>query len=209
VAPGLTYVEAGVTIGKGTVVEPFSVIRTGVRIAAFSRVGPFAHVRSGTRIERGAEVGNFVEVKASRLGARARALHLSYLGDAEVGPAANVGAGTITANFDGKAKHRTKIGPGAFVGSGTVLVAPVNVGAKARTGAGAVVLARSDVPAGATAVGVPARVVGSRKRSVRTSEKSHGNQESPHRGAKVHRKRGVAQGAARRQGARDRLRPRP
>jgi bifunctional UDP-N-acetylglucosamine pyrophosphorylase/glucosamine-1-phosphate N-acetyltransferase len=159
VAPHLTCIEAGVSIGEGTVIEPFSVIRSAVTIAPFSRVGPFAHLRPMTRIDRGAQVGNFVEVKGSRIGAGTRALHLSYLGDAEVGPDANIGAGTITANFDGKKKHRTRIGQGAFIGSGTVLVAPVAVGRRARTGAGAIVLANQDVPHDATVVGVPARSV--------------------------------------------------
>jgi bifunctional UDP-N-acetylglucosamine pyrophosphorylase/glucosamine-1-phosphate N-acetyltransferase len=171
VAPHLTCIEAGVSIGEGCVIEPFSVIRSAVTIAAFSRVGPFAHVRPGSRLERGVQVGNFVEVKGSRIGAGTRALHLSYLGDADVGPDANIGAGTITANFDGRKKHRTRIGPGAFIGSGTVLVAPVAVGRGARTGAGAIVLGGRDVPAGATVVGVPARILKPKR-----SESRHGNQ---------------------------------
>jgi bifunctional UDP-N-acetylglucosamine pyrophosphorylase/glucosamine-1-phosphate N-acetyltransferase len=111
-------------------------------------------------LERGAQVGNFVEVKASHLREGVRAKHLTYLGDAEVGPQANIGCGTITANYDGKDKHRTTIGAGAHIGSGTVLVAPVTVGAGARTGANAVVTARHHVPPGTTVVGVPARPLG-------------------------------------------------
>jgi bifunctional UDP-N-acetylglucosamine pyrophosphorylase/glucosamine-1-phosphate N-acetyltransferase len=110
-------------------------------------------------LEEGAEVGNFVEVKKSTLGPGAKAKHLAYLGDATVGAGANIGCGTITANYDGRRKHATKIGARAHVGSGTVLVAPVEVGEDATTGAGAVVLAGQDVPPGATAVGVPARVL--------------------------------------------------
>jgi bifunctional UDP-N-acetylglucosamine pyrophosphorylase/glucosamine-1-phosphate N-acetyltransferase len=178
VAPHLTCIEAGVSIGEGCVIEPFSVIRAAVTIAPFSRVGPFAHVRPGSKLERGVQVGNFVEVKGSRLGTGVRALHLSYLGDADVGPDANIGAGTITANFDGRKKHRTRIGPGAFIGSGTVLVAPVAVGRSARTGAGAIVLGGEDVPAGATVAGVPARILKQRR-----SEKRHGNQEPQDRDA--------------------------
>lgn len=158
--PFLTHIEAGVCIEPGAVVHPFSVIRRGVSIRARATVGPYAHLRPGTVLAEGSRVGNFVEVKASTLGADAKALHLSYLGDAEVGPRANIGAGTITANFDGRRKHRTRIGADARIGSGTVLVAPVEVGDGAVTGAGAVVTAGRDVPPGSTAVGVPARVVG-------------------------------------------------
>jgi bifunctional UDP-N-acetylglucosamine pyrophosphorylase / glucosamine-1-phosphate N-acetyltransferase len=165
VSPAQTVIEAGVSIGAGAVIEPFSVIRAGVSIAPFARVGPFAHVRPRSRIEQGAQVGNFVEVKESRLGKNSRALHLSYLGDADVGTDANIGAGTITANYDGSKKHRTRVGAGAFIGSGTVLVAPVSVGARARTGAGAIVLANRNVPKDATVVGVPARTVSKKKRA--------------------------------------------
>ncbi len=157
VHPATTHIEVDVTIGAGSVIEPFVVLRKGVRIAARCRVGPFAHLRHGTVLEEGADVGNFVEVKASRLGPGALARHLTYLGDAEVGAAANIGAGVITANFDGKMKHRTRIGAKAFIGSGTVLVAPVSIGAGATTGAGAVVLKEQDVAPGSVVVGVPAR----------------------------------------------------
>jgi bifunctional UDP-N-acetylglucosamine pyrophosphorylase/glucosamine-1-phosphate N-acetyltransferase len=100
-------------------------------------------------------MGNFGEVKNSRLGAGAKMGHFSYLGDASVGAGANIGAGTVTCNFDGKQKHRTEIGEGAFIGSDTMLVAPVKIGKGARTGAGSVVT--HDVPDGATVVGVPAK----------------------------------------------------
>ncbi len=158
-APETTYVECDVEIAPGARLMPFTVLRRGVRIGAGCTVGPFAHLRAGTVLEDGAEIGNFVETKNAHVGARAKAKHLTYLGDCEVGAGANVGCGTITANYDGRAKHRTVIGERAFVGSGTVLVAPVTVGAGATTGAGAVVLAGRDVPPGAVVAGVPARTL--------------------------------------------------
>jgi bifunctional UDP-N-acetylglucosamine pyrophosphorylase/glucosamine-1-phosphate N-acetyltransferase len=127
-------------------------------------VGPFSHLRRGTHLEAGVHVGNFVEVKASRLGAGTKAGHFSYIGDAEVGENVNIGAGTITCNYDGKSKSRTVIGDNAFIGSDTMLVAPVTVGRGASTGAGAVVT--RDVAEGDVVAGVPARPV-RRRRQVR------------------------------------------
>ncbi|MCK4450603.1 MAG: UDP-N-acetylglucosamine diphosphorylase/glucosamine-1-phosphate N-acetyltransferase, partial [Anaerolineae bacterium] len=123
-----------------------------------SDVGPFGHLRKGARLCEGAHMGNFGEMKNARLGPGAKMGHFSYLGDAEVGAGANIGAGTITCNFDGVHKHKTVIEEGAFIGSDTMLVAPVRVGKKARTGAGAVVT--HDVPDGTVVYGVPARVRG-------------------------------------------------
>ena len=120
------------------------------------RIGPFAHLRGGSHIGEGVELGNFAEVKKSRIGRGSKQHHFSYVGDAEVGEGVNIGAGTITANFDGRAKHRTTIGDRAFIGSDTILRAPVTVGEGAYTGAGAVVT--HDVPPGMVAVGVPARI---------------------------------------------------
>lgn len=120
------------------------------------QIGPFAHLRPGSVIGRGAKLGNYAEVKNSRLGPGVQQHHFSYLGDADVGAGTNVGAGTITANYDGKRKLPTRIGERAFLGVDTMLVAPVSVGDGARTGAGAVVT--RDVPAGKLAVGVPARI---------------------------------------------------
>ena len=114
------------------------------------RVGPFARLRPGTRLAAGVHVGNFVETKKARLGAGAKAGHLSYLGDAEIGRRVNVGAGTITCNYDGYAKHQTVIGDDVFIGSDTQLVAPVRVGKGALIAAGTTVT--KDVPAGALAV---------------------------------------------------------
>lgn len=119
-------------------------------------VGPFSHLRPGSVVASGAEVGNFAELKNTRLGAGSKQHHMSYLGDAEIGAHVNIGAGSITANYDGRRKHPTTIGDGAFIGVDTMLIAPLTVGEGARTGAGAVVT--RDVPAGKLAVGVPARI---------------------------------------------------
>jgi bifunctional UDP-N-acetylglucosamine pyrophosphorylase / glucosamine-1-phosphate N-acetyltransferase len=120
------------------------------------KVGPFAHLRPGCDVGDGAEIGNYAEQKATRFGARSKQHHFSYLGDAEVGEDVNIGAGTITANYDGKTKQRTIIRDRAFIGSDTILRAPVMVGEDAVTGAGSVVT--RDVPPGMLAVGVPARI---------------------------------------------------
>ncbi len=117
-------------------------------------VGPFSHLRPGAHLEAGVHVGNFVEVKASRLGRGTKVGHFSYVGDAQVGAQVNIGAGTVTCNYDGEKKNRTVIEDGAFIGSDTMLVAPVRVGRGASTGAGSVVT--RDVPAGARVAGVPA-----------------------------------------------------
>ena len=157
VDPDTTIIELDVMIAPGARILPFTYIQKGCVIDAGAVVGPFARLRGGAHLETRAEVGNFVEVKNSLLGPGAKAKHLTYLGDATIGSKANIGCGTITANYDGKDKHRTEIGPGARIGSGSVLIAPVKIGANAITGANAVVIARRDVPDGATVVGVPAK----------------------------------------------------
>ncbi len=139
----------GVRIGEGAVVRSFSHLE-GAVVAAGAMVGPFARLRPGSRIGEGARVGNFVETKNLDLGAGAKANHLAYLGDATVGAGANIGAGTITCNYDGFAKHRTEIGAGAFIGSNSALVAPLRIGAEAIVGAGSTIT--RDVPARAVAV---------------------------------------------------------
>lgn len=154
-----TWIDRDVTIGPGTVIHPFTVIRGGTRIGRDCEIGPFATLRGGAEIGDEACIGNFVEVKKSVLGRGAKAKHLAYLGDATVGEGTNVGCGTITANYDGKRKHRTIIGREVHVGSGTIFVAPVTVGDHAVTGAGAVVLRGRDVGRGETVAGVPARPV--------------------------------------------------
>ena len=113
-------------------------------------IGPYARLRPGTEVGEGAHVGNFVELKAARLGPGAKANHLTYLGDATIGAGSNIGAGTITCNYDGVAKHRTEIGAGAFIGSDTALVAPVRIGDRALIAAGSVIT--EDVPDDAMAI---------------------------------------------------------
>ncbi len=156
VDPDSTFIDADVAIEAGARILPCTVIEGDCRIAAGCEVGPFSHLRAGTVMRAGSEVGNFTETKKAILGEHVKAKHLTYLGDVTVGAGANIGAGTITANYDGRAKHATVVGERAFIGSGTVLVAPVSVGAGATTGAGAVVTRGSPVGAGETWVGVPA-----------------------------------------------------
>ena len=128
----------GVRVASGTEIKAFSHLE-GVTIGADARIGPFARIRPGSILEDGVRVGNFVEMKNATMAAGAKANHLSYVGDATVGAGANIGAGTITCNYDGFAKHRTNIGAGAFIGSNTALVAPVSVGDQAIVGAGSVI----------------------------------------------------------------------
>jgi bifunctional UDP-N-acetylglucosamine pyrophosphorylase/glucosamine-1-phosphate N-acetyltransferase len=128
----------GVQVADGATINAFSHLE-GARVASGSSVGPFARLRPGAVLEEGAKVGNFVEVKNAVLGPGAKANHLTYLGDATVGAGANIGAGTITCNYDGYFKHRTEIGPRAFIGSNSALIAPVRIGADAIVGAGSAV----------------------------------------------------------------------
>ena len=162
---GRTRVGEGTRIAAGsqimdTVIGAHCVIWASVlessEVEDDVQIGPFSHLRPGSSIGRKAKLGNFAEVKASRLEPGVQQHHFSYIGDAELGERTNVGAGTITCNYDGVLKHRTKIGRHVFLGSDTMLVAPLTLGDEARTGAGAVVT--KDVPAGMLAVGVPARL---------------------------------------------------
>ena len=174
VDPKSTFVEATVTVGQDTVIEPFTVLKAHTIIGSDCRIGPHAHIedarigdrsdcgpfvklRPGTEIADDVHIGSFAELVRTKVGRGSKVPHVSYLGDTDLGEDANIGAGTITANFDGTNKNRTKIGDGAFVGVDTMLVAPVKLGKGSRTGAGSVVT--KDVPDGATAVGVPARVI--------------------------------------------------
>jgi bifunctional UDP-N-acetylglucosamine pyrophosphorylase/glucosamine-1-phosphate N-acetyltransferase len=128
----------GVDVADGATIHAFSHIE-GAIIGAKASIGPFARIRPGTRLAEQTKVGNFVELKKAQVGKGAKVNHLSYIGDAEVGEAANIGAGTITCNYDGFGKYRTVIGAGAFIGSNTALVAPVIVGEGAIVGAGSVI----------------------------------------------------------------------
>lgn len=139
----------GVTVADGVTIHAFSHLE-GAKVATGADIGPYARLRPGADVREGARVGNFVEMKKAVLGPGAKANHLTYLGDAEVGAGANIGAGTITCNYDGFLKYRTVIGEGAFIGSNSALVAPVTIGAGAIVGAGAVVT--SDVEANALAL---------------------------------------------------------
>ncbi len=160
--PATTYIDHEVSIGANTRILPCTVIRSGVNIGVDCEIGPFSHLRMGTYIDDTAEIGNFVETKKSFVGKGTKAKHLSYLGDTTIGENANIGAGTITANYDGSRKHPTVIGDGAFIGSGTVLVAPSKMGARSKTGAGAIVTKNTAIPDDGVFVGVPARPIKAR-----------------------------------------------
>ena len=149
-------VEPYVVIGTGVTVEDGATIRSfshlqGAHVGRNAIVGPYARLRPGAKLEADVHIGNFVEMKEALIEQGAKANHLTYIGDARVGAGANVGAGTITCNYDGAAKHRTDIGKGAFIGSNSSLVAPVTIGDGAYVGSGSVITA--DVPAGALAIG--------------------------------------------------------
>ncbi|MBF0483216.1 MAG: NTP transferase domain-containing protein [Candidatus Omnitrophica bacterium] len=156
--PISTFIAPDVTIGKDTLIRPFTFIENNVKLGARCVVGPFVRFRPGTRIGNNVDIGNFTEVNNSSMGDGCFMKHFSYLGDAVLGKNVNIGAGTVTANFNGIKKNETKIGDGAFIGSDSILVAPVTVGKGALTGAGSVVTAGTKVPPGYAAIGVPARL---------------------------------------------------
>jgi bifunctional UDP-N-acetylglucosamine pyrophosphorylase/glucosamine-1-phosphate N-acetyltransferase len=188
--PASTYIDAGVTIGRDTLVMPNTYLHAGTVIGEECVIGPntmirstkigdrckvlmsvlegavledevdmgpFARLRRGAYLSRGVHMGNFGEVKDSTLGPGVKMGHFSYIGNATIGRDTNIGAGTITCNYDGKKKHPTEIGEDVFIGSDTMLVAPLKIGRGARTGAGAVVT--KDVPEDTLAVGMPARAI--------------------------------------------------
>jgi bifunctional UDP-N-acetylglucosamine pyrophosphorylase / glucosamine-1-phosphate N-acetyltransferase len=174
IAPETVFLSADTKFGKDVVVEPYVVfgekvsVEDGAVIHSFSHlvgaevgkgasVGPFARLRPGTRLAENVHIGNFVELKEATVEAGAKANHLSYIGDSFVGAGANIGAGTITCNYDGNAKHRTEIGKDAFIGSNSALVAPVEIGDGAYVGSGSVITA--NVPADALALGRARQVI--------------------------------------------------
>ncbi len=159
VDPATTRIDETAVIGKDTVIYSNTVIEQDVEIGTGCRVGPFARLRPGTRISENVTIGNFVELSRTEVGKGSTVKHHTYLGDASVGKNVNIGAGTITANYDGSEKHGTVIGDDAMIGAGVILIAPVKVGKKARVGAGSVVTKKNNVSAGTTVVGIPARPI--------------------------------------------------
>lgn len=154
-----TYINIDCTIGKDTVIKPYTIIEKNVKIGSKCKIGPFARIRPGTRLADHVEIGNFVELTRSDIGRGTKINHHSYIGDAFIGKKVNIGAGTITANYDGKKKSKTVIKEGAFIGCGTIFVAPITVGKKAVTGAGSVLTKKMAVPDNSVVVGVPARIL--------------------------------------------------
>ncbi len=156
VAPETIFLSSNIRFGKNVVINPYVVIGpkvkigSNVEILSFThienatiennvKVGPFSRIRPGAILSKGSKVGNFVEIKNSRVGARSKINHLSYVGDTTIGKSTNIGAGTITCNYDGKRKNRTKIQDEVFIGSNSSLVAPVTIGKKSVVGAGSVI----------------------------------------------------------------------
>lgn len=188
-----TFLEGETTVSSGAQIGPqvrivdssvganakvsFSVVRSS-ELGPDTSVGPFASLRPGTRLGAGAELGTFVETKNTVIGANSDAHHLAYLGDAEIGEGVNVGAGTITCNWDGQSKHRTVIEDDAYIGSDTMLVAPVHIGKRGATGAGSVV--KGDVPDDALAVGVPARIIEGKGNKMKRAQEA--DKQAPERG---------------------------
>jgi bifunctional UDP-N-acetylglucosamine pyrophosphorylase/glucosamine-1-phosphate N-acetyltransferase len=176
---GTSVIGASCVIGPSTVIVNSRlgdrvIVRSSTiedsTIADDADVGPYSHARAGSEIGPRAHVGNFAELKNARLASGVKVGHFGYIGDAAIGEGTNIGAGTVTANFDGARKHQTDIGARAFIGSDTILRAPISIGAGARTGAGSVVT--KDVPDGATVVGVPARIVTPQSKSSGTESRS-------------------------------------
>jgi len=162
--PSTTYIDASAKIGSDTVVHPFTFIEGDVHVGSNCQIGPFARLRSGTRISDEVEIGNFTEVSRSKIGSKTFMKHFSFLGDSLVGTNVNIGAGVVTANFNGQQKNTTKIDDGAFIGSDSILVAPVKIGKKAIIGAGSVVVKGKTIPDGCVAVGIPAKIISKGKR---------------------------------------------
>ena len=191
VAPETIFLSADTILETDVIIEPHVVIGPGVHIASGSHIksfshlercyvgtccviGPYARLRPGTHLEDGVKIGNFVETKNARFEAGAKANHLSYIGDADVGSAANIGAGTITCNYDGFGKHKTEIGDGAFIGSNSALVAPVRIGDGAIIGAGSTITKAVDDNAIATARGRQSQITDGAKQFRAKRKKPNG-----------------------------------
>jgi len=157
--PSNTYIDISCAIGKDTVVKPFTIIEENVKIGSNCIIGPFARIRPRTKLSDRVEIGNFVELVRSVISSGTKIKHHSYIGDAIIGKNVNIGAGTITANYDGKKKNKTVIKDSAFIGSGTIFIAPLTVGKRAITGAGSVLTKKTVVPDNSVVVGVPARIL--------------------------------------------------
>ena len=155
--PASTFIDFGTKIGTDTVIYPFTVIERDVKIGKRCLVGPFAHLREAVELADDVRAGNFTEMVRAKIGAKTLIKHFSYIGDSSVGASVNIGAGTVTANFDGLKKNYTVIQDKVNIGSDTVIVAPVRIGESAITGAGSVII--KNIPDKAIAVGVPARIL--------------------------------------------------
>ena len=163
VDPESTHIDMESEIGEDTIIYPSTIIEKNVKIGKSCSIGPFARLREGTVLKDNVEVGNFVELVRTKISSGTKIKHLTYLGDTEVGKNVNIGAGVITANYDGKNKNKTFIDDNAFIGVRSVLIAPVKVGRGAIVGAGSVVTKNKHVPAGKTVVGIPAKVLQKKK----------------------------------------------
>jgi bifunctional UDP-N-acetylglucosamine pyrophosphorylase/glucosamine-1-phosphate N-acetyltransferase len=152
-----TFINYGVKIGAETVIYPFTAIESNVKIGKRCSVGPFAHLREGASISDDVTLGNFLEIVRAEIGKNTFAKHFCYIADTKVGNAVNIGAGVVTANFDGLNKHNTIIKDRAFIGSDTIIVSPISIGRGSKTGAGSVIL--KSISDKKTAVGVPARIL--------------------------------------------------
>lgn len=155
--PASTFINFATKIGMDTVIYPFTVIERGVKIGKRCAVGPFAHLREGVELKDDVTAGNFIEIVRAKIGAKTLVKHFSYIGDSSVGSCVNIGAGTVTANFDGLRKNNTVIKDKANIGSDTVIVAPVQIGKSAVTGAGSVIT--KNIPDNTVVVGIPARIL--------------------------------------------------
>ena len=157
--PATAFINYGTKIGIDTTIYPFTVIEKDVKIGKRCRIGPFAHLRNNVQFGDDVIVGNFLEISRSKISSGSRAKHFCYISDSTIGRKVNIGAGTVTANYDGLHKNPTVIKDGAFIGSDTVLVAPIKVGKGAATGAGSIVLKNRNIPDNAVVVGVPAKII--------------------------------------------------